>query len=124
MDPPLNRKHPQSREKCKDFVRARPGSSGSRKRGPIMNVLAIARYWERLSFRLPALIVVFAATAGLVSGAISYAVAHQSYIALAKERMAQVRNERSRAVLALVERYRAGLGSLVVESGIAENLEG
>ncbi len=87
-----------------------------------MNILAIAKHWERLSFRLPALIALFAAASGLVSGAISYTVAHQSYIALAKDQMEEVRNERSRAVLALFERYRVGLGSLVTDTGLAADI--
>src|SRR4051812_9841671 len=85
-----------------------------------MIVPRIARYWNRLSFRLPVLIALFAAVTGLVSGGIAYAVAHQTYVSLAKERMELVRNERSRAVLQQIDNYRTGLGSLVTRPGVAE----
>jgi PAS domain S-box-containing protein len=84
---------------------------------------AITRKWHRLSFRLPALIAIFAAAAGLVSAGISYAVAYQSYVSLAKERMELVRNERARAVVGLIERYRTGLASLAAEPGISSRID-
>jgi PAS domain S-box-containing protein len=84
---------------------------------------AITRNWQKLSFRLPALIAIFAAAAGLVSAGISYGVAHQSYVALAKDRMELVRNERARAVLSLIERYRIGLAALAAEPDIAARID-
>jgi PAS domain S-box-containing protein len=84
---------------------------------------AITRKWQRLSFRLPALIAIFAAATGLVTAGISYGVAHQSYVALAKQRMELVRNERSRAVLSLIERYRAGLAAVAFDPGLAARID-
>ena len=77
-----------------------------------MEVPGASRYWGRMAFRLPALIALFAAIAGLVSGAIAYYVAYDSYVDQAKERMELVRNERSRAVTELIDEYRIGLASL------------
>src|SRR5690242_703628 len=84
---------------------------------------AITRNWQKLSFRLPALIAIFAAAAGLVSAGISYGVAHQSYVTIAKQRMELVRNERSRAVLALIDQYAKGLAALASEPGNSARID-
>ena len=88
-----------------------------------MNVPGASKYWGRMAFRLPVLIALFAAIAGLVSGAIAYYVAYGSYVDREKERMELVRNERSRAVIALIENYRVGLGSLATRQGIGADIE-
>ncbi|WP_395018608.1 ATP-binding protein [Dongia sp.] len=84
---------------------------------------AITRNWQKLSFRLPALIAIFAAAAGLVSAGISYGVAYQSYVALAKERMELVRNERARAVLNVMDHYRIGLAALAAEPDVPVRID-
>jgi PAS domain S-box-containing protein len=84
---------------------------------------AITRNWQKLSFRLPALIAIFAAAAGLVSAGISYGVAYQSYVTIAKQRMELVRNERSRAVLALIDQYAKGLAALASEPGNSARID-
>src|SRR6185369_472433 len=78
-----------------------------------MIVPVVSNRWGRMAFRLPALIALFAALAGLVAGGISYYVASDSYVKQTMDRMDIVRNERSRALLALMHEYRVGLGSLV-----------
>jgi PAS domain S-box-containing protein len=79
--------------------------------------------WNRLSFRLPALIVMFATITGVVGGGIAYYIARQELIEAAKERTEIVRNERARAVQALVNDIRVGLASLVTRPGLARDLE-
>jgi hypothetical protein len=74
-----------------------------------MNTSPTARRWNRLSFRLPALIVMFAAVTGIVGGSIAYALARQGFIEVAKERVELVRNERARAITTLVDDIRIGL---------------
>jgi PAS domain S-box-containing protein len=87
-----------------------------------MNVPVRSNRWGRMAFRLPALIALFAALAGLFSGGIAYYVAHDSYVQQARDRMDLVRNERSRAVLALINEYRIGLASLATRPAIGEDI--
>ncbi len=79
--------------------------------------------WNRLSFRLPALIVMFAAMTGIVGGSIAYYLAREGFIDAAKERVELVRNERARAVTALVDDIRIGLASLATRPGLARDLK-
>ena len=57
------------------------------------------RYWNRLSFRLPLLIILFSILIGVVVGSIAIVVANQSLEETFKEDMAVLRNERARAVV-------------------------
>jgi len=54
------------------------------------------RYWNRLSFRLPLLIILFSILIGVVVGSIAIVVANQSLEETFKEDMAVLRNERAR----------------------------
>ena len=83
----------------------------------------IVASWNRLSFRLPALIVVFAAATGVVAGVISYHVAKNSLVETAKERMELVRNERARAVTTLLDDMRIGLTSFASRPTLARDIE-
>ena len=85
--------------------------------------MTFSERWNRLSFRLPALIALFAAITGLVSGSIAYYVAYDSYVDLAKERMEMVRNERIRAVTTLINDTRIGLESLASRPGLGHDLD-
>lgn len=78
--------------------------------------------WSRLSFRPPVLIVMFAAITGLVGGSIAYYFAREGFINAAKERVELVRNERARAITALVQDIRIGLASLVTRPGLARDI--
>lgn len=78
--------------------------------------------WDRLSFRLPVLIAVFAALTGIVAGGISYIVAERGLVEIAKERMELVRNERARAVTTYIENTRISLASLVTRPGLADDI--
>ncbi len=79
--------------------------------------------WNKLSIRLPLLIAFFAALTGITAGTISYFVAHDGFVSIGKERMELLRNERSRAVTALIESNRSGLSSLVTRPGLAEDIQ-
>src|SRR5262245_40995941 len=79
--------------------------------------------WSRLSFRLPVLIVLFATITGVVGGGIAYYIARERFIDAAKERAELVRNERARAVTALIGDIRMGLASLITRPGLARDLE-
>ncbi len=87
-----------------------------------MNPSSILARWRHLSFRLPALIVMFAAVTGLVGGSIAYTIAREGFIETAKERVELVRNERARAITTLVEDIRIGLASLVTRPGLAHDI--
>jgi hypothetical protein len=52
--------------------------------------------WSKLSFRLPALIIMFATITGLLGSGIAYYIAREGFIEAAKERVELVRNERAR----------------------------
>ncbi|MGE3334124.1 MAG: PAS domain S-box protein [Rhodospirillaceae bacterium] len=78
--------------------------------------------WDRLSFRLPAMIAMFAALTGLVAGTVSYLVAERGLVEIAKERMELVRNERIRAVTSYINDTRVGLASLVTRPGLADDI--
>ncbi len=79
--------------------------------------------WQRLSFRLPALIVMFAAMTGIVGGSIAYYLAREGFIDAAKDRVELVRNERARAITTLVDDIRIGLASLVTRPGLARDIK-
>src|SRR3954465_496482 len=88
-----------------------------------MNIVSRTSNWNRLSVRLPALIALFAAVTGLVSGSIAYYVAHDSYVSTAKHQMELIRNERSRAVVTLIEDMRISLASLASRPGLGKDVE-
>src|SRR4051812_28745957 len=86
-------------------------------------LLKLRERWSRLSFRLPALIVMFAAVTGVIGGGIAYYIAERGFLAEAKERVELVRNERARAVSTLINDTRIGLASLVTRPGLAQDFE-
>ena len=88
-----------------------------------MSISSLFAGWNRLSFRLPALIVTFAAATGIVGGSIAYYIAREGFIEGAKERVELVRNERARAITALVEDTRVALGTLVTRPGLAHDIK-
>ena len=87
-----------------------------------METPSVVARWNRLSFRLPVLIVMFAAITGIVGGSIAYTIAREGFIEAAKERVELVRNERARAIRTLVDDIRVGLASLVTRPGLARDL--
>ena len=88
-----------------------------------MIISRIADRWSHLSFRLPVLIVMFAAMTGIVGGSIAYYIAREGFIATAKERVELVRNERARAITTLIDDIRVGLASLVTRPGLARDIK-
>ena len=59
----------------------------------------LARYWNRLSFRLPFLIILFSILIGLAVGGIAVAVVNRDLVSIFEDNMTVLRNERTRAVI-------------------------
>ncbi|MGZ6253151.1 MAG: PAS domain S-box protein, partial [Candidatus Binataceae bacterium] len=78
--------------------------------------------WDRLSFRLPLLIVLAAIATGSVTLWLAVSGASDTFITQRKERMELVRNERERAIQSMFKNVRNDLGVLAVRASTVRDL--